>query len=178
MLFVLWLRDVRRTCLGIIGSLVLAACGGVPPHPPYAPQATSALRQIELGPPPGRVETVPKRPPDADAWVAGEWLLLHGRWHWLLGRWVKMPEGATYSPWVVVRASDGTPFYAPSVWRNARGEAIPPPPPLAFATASGEVVVSPEGNPERTGRAIETAPPVPAHPTEAPPPSESPSEAP
>jgi hypothetical protein len=101
---------------------------------------------------------VPKAPAGADAWVAGEWVLVRGRWQWLLGRWVKVPEGATYSPWVFVRASDGTPFYAPSVWRDGRGEVMAPPPPLALATASGQVVVSPDGNAENVGRVIETAP--------------------
>jgi hypothetical protein len=147
----------------------LAGCGGAPPHPPFSPQAKSALTQIEMAPPPGRVETVPKRPRGADAWVDGEWALNHGRWYWLLGRWVKIPDRATFSPWVVVRASDGTPFYAPSVWRNEKGAVIPSPAGLAFATASGEAVVSPEGEPEVTGRVIETAPPVQVGPPASPP---------
>ena len=128
------------------------------PHPPYSPQATIALKAIELAPPPGRVETIPGRPADADAWVDGEWVLEHGRWYWLLGRWVKVPRGATYSPWVVVRASDGTPFYAPSTWRNATGEPISPPAPLAVAQASGEAILSPEGDAEDTGRNVESVP--------------------
>jgi hypothetical protein len=111
-----------------------------------------------MAPPPGRVEAVPKRPPGADAWVDGEWVLQHDRWYWLLGRWVRVPAGATYSPWVVVRASDGTPFYAPGTWRNATGAPMSPPAALAVATASGEGVVSAEGDPEDTGRVIQTAP--------------------
>jgi hypothetical protein len=144
--------------------LSLVACGGVP-HPPYGPQATSALTAIDLAPSPGRVETIPPRPPAADAWVDGEWVLRHGRWYWLLGRWVTVPRGATYSPWVVVRASDGTPFYAPSTWHDATGAVLSPPPALALATASGEAVVDPEGNPEDTGRNVKT---VPAPKTQAP----------
>ena len=136
-----------------------------------------------MGPPPGRVEWIPARPPGADAWVDGEWILRHGRWYWLLGRWVKSPESATYSPWVLVRASDGTPFYAPSVWRDAQGAAIPPPEGLAFATASGQAVVSPAGDAEDTGRVIKTAPPMHPHPTpdvppESPPSNEPPSQPP
>jgi hypothetical protein len=61
---------------------------------------------------------------------------------------------------VVVRASDGTPFYAPSVWRDANGVSAPAPPALALAAASGGAVVGPGGDPEDTGRAIKTAPPV------------------
>jgi len=148
---------MTRRILG--ASLVLASCAGGPPHPPLSPQATTALTRIDADPPPGRVEWIPPRPAGADAWVEGEWIQRHGRWYWLLGRWVKTPPDATYSPWVVVRAVDGTAYYAPSVWRGADGREIPPPEGLAFATASGEAVVSPEGDPEETGRVIKTAPP-------------------
>jgi hypothetical protein len=136
------------------------ACGGAVPRPPYAAQATTALVPISTSPPPGRIETIPAKPPQADAWVDGEWLFRHDRWYWLLGRWVKTPPGATYSPWVVVRSVDGAPWYAPSVWRDANGAIIDAPPALAEATASGETVVDPEGDPEDTGRSIKTAPPV------------------
>jgi hypothetical protein len=107
--------------------------------------------------------------------VDGEWILRHGRWYWLLGRWVTVPEGATYSPWVVVRASDGTPFYAASAWHDSKGAVLPPPAPLAFATASGEAVVSAEGEAEDTGRVIKTAPPAGGAPDEAQPRSQTPS---
>jgi hypothetical protein len=112
-----------------------------------------------MAPPPGRIEVIPKRPNGADAWIDGEWVLQHGRWYWLLGRWVKVPDGATYSPWVMVRASDGTAFYAPSVWRTATGAPMnEPPPPLAVAMASGEAIVGAEGDAEDTGRNIKTPP--------------------
>ena len=146
--------------------LVIAACSGGPPHPPLSAQATSALTPVEMGPPPGRVESIPPRPEGADAWVDGEWVQRRGRWYWLLGRWVTTPKDATYSPWVLVRASDGTPFYAPSVWRDAAGAVVAAPRALSYATASGGVVVSAEGDPEDTGRVIKTPPsiPVPVHP--------------
>jgi hypothetical protein len=152
------LARVPLRTIALASTLVLAACHGPLPHPRLSPQATSALTPIDSVPPPGRVELIPDRPAGADAWVDGEWLLRHGRWYWLLGRWVKTPADATYCPWVVVYATDGTPFYAPSMWRDARGAEIPPPAGLAFATASGEAVVSPEGEPEDTGRVIKTAP--------------------
>jgi hypothetical protein len=141
-----------------LALLGVTSCGGAPPHPPYAAQATIALTQVDTGPPPGRIETIPPRPAGADAWVDGEWVLRHGRWYWLLGRWVKTPSGARYAPWVLVRASDGTAFYAPGVWRNATGQVLEPPPALALATASHQGVVSPEGDPEETGRNITQAP--------------------
>ena len=160
-----------RRWLRLLCALSLASCGGSVPHPPYSPQATTALVAIDLAPPPGRIEVIPPRPPGADAWIDGEWLLRHGRWYWLLGRWVKVPQDATYSPWVVVRASDGTPFYAPSTWRNATGAPLPAPAPLALATASGEAVVGAEGDPEDTGRNIKTAPPSRARRPEEPSPT-------
>ena len=139
-------------------ALAPTSCAASVPHPPYSAQPTSALVAIALPPPPGRIEAIPKRPPTASAWIDGEWLLQHGRWYWLLGRWVKVPAGATYSPWVVVRAADGTTFYAASTWRDATGAPLPGPPALATATASGEAVVSAEGDTEDTGRNIKTAP--------------------
>ena len=123
-----------------------------------SPQAPNALTAIDVTPPPGRVESIPKQPEGADAWVDGEWVLRHGRWYWLLGRWVAVPKGVTYSPWVTVRASDGTLFHAPSVWRDQSGVIVAAPTALAYATASGEAVVSPEGDPEETGRVIKAAP--------------------
>jgi len=148
---------MRRLVPGAV--LGLAACGGGVPHPPYAPQATTALTPVDVGPPPGRIEAIPPRPEGAEAWVDGEWILRNGRWYWLLGRWVKVPDGAVFAPWVLVRASDGGAFYSPGVWRDAKsGAARPQPPGLAHATASGEAVLSPEGEPEQTGRAIKGAP--------------------
>lgn len=74
----------------------------------------------------------------------------------MLGRWVTVPAGARYAPWVVVRATDGSAFYAPSTWRDATGAILPAPPALAWATASGEAVVDAEGDAEVTGRNIKT----------------------
>ncbi len=111
-----------------------------------------------MAPPPGRAEELPAKPDGADTWIDGEWIHRHGRWYWLLGRWVKAPPGATYRPWVVVRASDGTPFYAASQWVDEKGNPVDPPQPLAYATASGVGVVSPGGDLEETGRIIKTVP--------------------
>ena len=128
------------------------------PHPPYTAQPTAALSPVDTEPPPGRVELVPVRPMQADAWIPGEWVLRHGRWYWLLGRWVKTPPGAKYSPWVAVKASDGSTFFAPSVWMDAAGKAMPPPVAIACAAASGEAVLDAQGDVQDTGRSIENAP--------------------
>jgi hypothetical protein len=143
-------------------------CSSALPHPPYSPQATNALTQVDFGPPPGRVEVVPKRPPGADAWIDGEWIRRHDRWYWLVGRWVKTPPGWSFSPWVFVRAVDGTPYYAPSVWKDQAGNAAPAPAALAYATASAEAVFNPENELENTGRNLKTAPAPPIVPSAVP----------
>jgi len=150
--------DELTTRLCLLSSVGLASCGASLRHPPYAPQATNALTRIETAPPPGRIEYVPKKPPGADAWVDGEWVLRHGRWYWLLGRWVRSPPGGRYSPWVIVRAIDGTLLYAPGVWVDARGSSIAAPAAVAYATASGEAVIDAEGEVTSTGRNIQRAP--------------------
>lgn len=118
----------------------------------------TALTQIDTGPPPGRVELIPARPSGADAWVDGEWVRRHGRWYWLVGRWVKAPPQARFSPWVLVRSSDGTPFYAPSVWKDGKGVVIAPPPALALARASAGAVVDPENEVQPIGRNLDALP--------------------
>jgi hypothetical protein len=161
--------DVSRPSLLLLAALPLTACGGSLPHPPYVPQATSTLAPVEFAPPPGRAEAIPPRPPAADAWVDGEWIYRHGRWFWLLGRWVKTPPGARYAPWVCVHAIDGAAYYAPSAWYGANGAPLEPgPPPLALATASGEAVFDAEGDVEETGRSLKTAPAVRRRPDEQP----------
>lgn len=142
-----------------VGALPLFACTSALPHPPYAAQTTDALVAVAFPPPPGRVERVPDRPSGADAWVEGEWILRAGRWSWLLGRWVKTPPGARYSPWVIVRAVDGTAYYARSSWKNAQGLPLAEPPPaLSFASVSDQAVYDPQGEIDDTGRAMKEAP--------------------
>ncbi|MGD0676930.1 MAG: hypothetical protein ABSC94_16065 [Polyangiaceae bacterium] len=161
---------VRSPCVPLLAAwLALDGCGPSIPHPPYSPQGRDALVLIDFAPPPGRVEQVPRRPHGANAWVDGEWIRRRARWYWLVGRWVAVPPGWTYSPWVVVRALDGTVFYAPSLWKDASGRATDAPSPLAFATASAQAVAGPEGNVEPTGRNLRTAPAPPVLQTSGPP---------
>ncbi|MGH7434184.1 MAG: hypothetical protein ACRENE_00750 [Polyangiaceae bacterium] len=157
---------MRQTHLALATVVLAWACSL--PHPPLSAQATTALTLVDSDPPPGRVESVPPRPSGADAWINGEWVLRRGRWSWLLGRWVKTPPGATYAPWVAVRAIDGTLYYAPSGWHDATGTVIAAPPALSYATAYGGGIVTPDGQLEPTGRAIRTAPPLPLQPIPAP----------
>jgi hypothetical protein len=141
------------------------ACSGSLPHPPYAAQTTDALIAVAAPPPPGRVERVPDKPAGADAWVAGEWIPRAGQWSWLLGRWVKTPNGARYAPWVLVRAPDGTAYFAASAWKNAQGARIEGPPALAFASVREQPVYDPQGDIDPTGHAMKEAP----HPPHDPP---------
>ncbi|HEX8794715.1 MAG TPA: hypothetical protein VF765_27400 [Polyangiaceae bacterium] len=104
------------------------------------------------------MEEVPPRPQGATAWLDGEWVWMHGRWYWLIGRWVQAPPGAKYAPWVVVFATDGTPYWAPGVWLDARGERMAPPPALALAKPSHGGVVDAEGNVDVAGRTITAVP--------------------
>jgi hypothetical protein len=142
-----------RTSAVLVVAGVLLACGPAAiPRPPYSPQPTSALVLINHEPPPARVENVPPRPASARAavWVDGEWSWKRRRWSWSPGRWVSPPLGATYSPWVTVRAPDGKLYFAPAQWRDAKGASLDPPKALAPATVESGAVVDAEGEMERT----------------------------
>jgi hypothetical protein len=153
------MADTRAARLAALPFVIgVVGCGGALPHPPYASQATSALRRVEVGPPPGRVERIPPRPEEATAWIDGEWIWMHGRWYWLVGRWVETPAEAKYAPSVTVFARDGSSYWAPGVWLDAKGQPMAPPPPLALARPSLGAVVDPEGNVDVTGRTITTVP--------------------
>jgi hypothetical protein len=143
----------RPAAVTVLLSLALSGlgCGGVSvPRPRYAPQLSSALQPVAHEPPPARVEDLPARPAGATAWVDGEWSWKRRRWTWTPGRWVAPPAGATYSPWVTVRAADGSLFFAPAQWRDAKGTPMPAPPALASAKVESGAVVDAEGEMERT----------------------------
>jgi hypothetical protein len=133
---------MTRVVVVACSAVLSAACASRLPRPAYAAQPTSALVEVDRAPPPARVEVLPARPSSrAAAWIDGEWIWRRGRWAWRPGRWVNPPVGQRFSPWVFVRASDGTLWYAPGVWRDASGAPVDSPPPLATAEVeSGEVV--------------------------------------
>jgi len=142
---------VRVSGLGLLITLGLVGCADSLPLPPYAPQTTDALSAIRFPPPPGRVEHIPNRPSGANAWVDGEWLLRKARWVWRVGRWVRAPAGARYSPWVIARAPDGTAYYAPGAWKDTGGAPLAEPSALAFATAGSGAVTDADGLIDDTG---------------------------
>jgi hypothetical protein len=149
---------VRRfaTVIALWGVLVGCSVDRIA-RPHFAAQLTSALVKITHEPPPARVESAPPKPatPVGVVWVDGEWTWKRRRWAWTPGRWVAPPEGATYSPWVTVRAPDGTLYFAPAQWRDAKGAPIDPPKALASASVESGAVVDAEGDMERTSVAGE-----------------------
>jgi hypothetical protein len=140
-----------RMRLGALFAVLLAACGGPLPHPAYVPQPTSALVEVSRPPPPARVEAVPARPSPKAVWLDGEWAWRRGRWAWLIGRWVEPLPEAAYSPWVFVRGLDGSLYYAPGTWRDAKGDPIDPPTALALGQVESNIVVDADGTVEPTG---------------------------
>jgi hypothetical protein len=140
-----------RSSFGAWLGLALAGCSGGVVHPPYAPQPQSALVEVTAPPPPGRVEVVPPRPKGASAWVDGEWAWRRRRWSWTPGRWVARPAGALFSPWVFERGPDGRFWYAPGVWRDAKGAAVSPPPAILIAKVDSAAIVNASGIVEDTG---------------------------
>jgi hypothetical protein len=134
--------------------LLLGACAGPLPHPVFAPQPTDALIEVARPPPPARVEAIPARPRATAVWLDGEWAWRRGRWAWLIGRWAVPPQGAVFSPWYFVRGLDGSLYYAPGVWRDAKGDPIDPPPALARAQVESNIIVDADGTVEATGPTI------------------------
>jgi hypothetical protein len=153
--------NTRASILGIL-CWVGMACGGSVPHARYMAQPSTALTAVALPPPPGRVELVPPSPVSGAVWTDGEWTYRHGRWSWSLGQWVVPAEGTFLSPWTTVRGGDGTLFHAPSVWRDAKGQLVAPPSPLAVATVHAGPVVDAEGLTEPTGRTMKASPVAPS----------------
>jgi len=139
-------------------ALALVTCTSSIPHPVYVAQPTSALVEVERPPPPSRVEVVPARPNAASVWIDGEWTWRRGRWAWLPGRWVEAPLGVVFSPWVFVRAPDGTLWYAPGVWRDSNGAPREAPAALAIATVESGEVVDADGSIESTGPTMRERP--------------------
>jgi hypothetical protein len=143
---------MRPAPLLFFTSLAVACgCGGSKfPAPAYSPQPSSALVAVPTEPPPARTERIPPRPPGDVVWIDGEWSWRRRRWAWTPGRWVAPPAGVTYSPWCTVRAADGALYFAPAVWRDAKGAVVASPPAVASAAVEAGMVIDPEGNAERT----------------------------
>lgn len=123
------------------------------PHPPYVKHPTAALEEVPYPAPPPLVENVPDAPSKTAVWVDGEWRYSAGQWRWSRGSWVAPSAGLAFSPAVEVRGLDGTLYFAPGTWRNATGEAVDDPEPLARARSqSSNTVMNASGERESVGR--------------------------
>jgi hypothetical protein len=140
--------------LAILG-VVLTACSGRVPHPPYTTQPTSALVEVDYPPPPARVEYVTEQPARNTVWLNGEWTWTGRRWGWKPGGWVVVPQGAAYAKFALVRRGDGKLFFAEGTWRSAQGQEIPAPEFKATSAAKTSAVVDPEGDPAPTAADLE-----------------------
>jgi hypothetical protein len=123
-----------------LGAMIvtMAACsGGSVPRPPQTQVNEKDYVAVPFAPRPPRVEIVPPRPHGDALWVDGSWAWQGDRYRWEPGAWVVAPEGGRLARWVVVRrTADGQLFFAPTTWKNAKGEPLPAPAPLARARAS------------------------------------------
>ncbi len=61
-----------------------------------------------------------------------------------------VPTGAVYSSWAVVRGPDAKLYFTPATWRDAQGNVINSPPPLATATVTNVPVLNYDGTQART----------------------------
>jgi hypothetical protein len=146
-------------------SILAGGCGSSTsrPGPTEARQPRDAFVPVPFPPPPGRVEFAPQAPrPDA-VWISGEWSYRFGRWSWTFGRWVVPPRGAVgHAPWALRRDAAGELWFAPGAWRDARGELVDPPQPLAVATARERAVTEEDGTLQSVGPNMQPPPPIPA----------------
>ncbi len=121
------------------------------PRPSYVPQPQGALVEVPYPPPPGRVELIAAARPSGAVYIDGEWTWTGRRWSWRKGRWVVPPQDAKFSPWAAVRGEDGVMYVASGVWRNAKGDEVPEPPPVRESQLARGTVIDTEGEPEPVG---------------------------
>lgn len=134
--------------IGLVGLVAGEGCSSGLRHPPYAPQPPSALLEVTLPPPPGRVESVPAAPTRDAVWVDGEWRWRRHKWGWQPGYWAVAPKDAKFSPWVFVRGLDGRFWSAPGTWRDSKGAQVPMPPTLGVAKVEAAEIVNAVGETE------------------------------
>jgi hypothetical protein len=138
----------------VAALFAMSACNHALPRPPFVAQPTAALYPVVTAPPPARAELVPAQPAKDAVWLDGEWQWQGRKWAWKRGRWVVPPPGARYSPWTMTRDDTGALWFASGVWRNAAGEEVDEPEPLALGRTSLGEVTSPSGEKENVGRTL------------------------
>jgi hypothetical protein len=143
-----------RRCIAVVGLFGFAwliagsGCSSRLRHPLYASQPSSALFEVTLPPPPGRVESIPAAPTRDAVWVDGEWRWRRHKWGWQPGYWTVTPKDAKFSPWVFVRGADGRFWSAPGTWRDSKGAPVPAPPELSVAKVAAAEIVNAVGETE------------------------------
>jgi YXWGXW repeat-containing protein len=114
--------------------LALSGCGSSLSRPKRVQVRADDYVAVPFPPRPALVEIVPASPARDAVWVDGTWVWAAGRFRWNAGAWVRPAPGARYARWVIVRrAEDGQYFFAPSSWRDEKGQQIPDPQPLLRA---------------------------------------------
>lgn len=104
------------------------------PRPRFGPVSAADYVEVPNAPRVPQVEVLPERPAGGAVWVDGSWTWDGERYRWRSGAWVIPPPGARLSPWAIVRRKgDGQLFFAPAVWRDAKGTPIAAPEALARA---------------------------------------------
>ena len=116
----------------------MAGCkGGTVPPPTYARVRAEDYVPVPFLPRAPPVEIVPLRPKGQTGlvWADGGWEWAGDRYRWDPGGWVVPRPGAVRARWAIVRREvDGQLFFAPSTWRDDKGNVIPAPKPLARAS--------------------------------------------
>jgi len=131
------LRSCVAASLGVLGILAAASLSCAPhlPGPPSVPQPSAAFEDVPYPPPPARIEYIPDAPRSDAKWVDGEWRWQASGWHWQRGGWYDVPPATSFARWATKRAPDGRLLFAPSTWRDGRGQEAPLPGLLASAGA-------------------------------------------
>jgi hypothetical protein len=119
---------VPKSCGAILGALLAAlsvGCGASLPAPDTVRQPVTAFQDVPYPPPAAFVELVPEEREEEAVWLDGSWSWQGTRYVWRRGGWVKPRAGALHAPWQVDFRADGTIWFAPSAWFDARGRELP-----------------------------------------------------
>ncbi|MCA9626948.1 MAG: hypothetical protein KC766_04760 [Myxococcales bacterium] len=112
-------------------SLCLAVatlgCSSELPRPALTAHAWSEFKEVESPPPVPRPEQISEAPEESAVWVDGSWVSRGGIWIWREGGWVIPPAGSRLAVWKIVYERSGRILYAPSTWRDARGQVMEAP---------------------------------------------------
>ena len=141
-------RKMLRRCKWM--AVVAVACSARAPVRTVATLPPEPRVEVYREPPPGRVERLPPQPRSDAVWIDGVWNWIDRRWEWTKGSWVIVPPGASYHSWAVTRGSDAKLYFSPAAWRDAHGNVISAPPPLATATITTTPVINYDGTAART----------------------------